>query len=84
MSALLGSLWVVGRIGWPGETWEVSMYDPDWESVQEDMWHDEQPIGCECELDWNCGLHQGSFTAIERDNNRKASEQSDLDRQGGF
>lgn len=24
-----------------------------------DGWYDEQGVGCECEIDWNCPLHKG-------------------------
>jgi hypothetical protein len=33
--------------------------------------------GCECELDWNCGLHQGGPTAIERQMDEWASRDVD-------
>lgn len=39
---------------------------------------------CECELDWNCPLHQGGPTAIERINDAWASEQTEIDRQNGM
>lgn len=40
--------------------------------------------GCECELDWNCPLHQGGPTPIERINDAWASEQTEIDRQHGM
>lgn len=41
---------------------------------------DEPPFQmCECELDWNCPLHQGMYTAIERINDERASRQTDID-----
>lgn len=39
---------------------------------------------CECELDWNCPLHQGGPTAIERMNDAWASEQTEIDRRYGM
>lgn len=43
------------------------------------------PLMCECELDWNCPLHQDQmYTAQERINDRYASEQTALDARYGF
>lgn len=39
---------------------------------------------CECEIDWNCPLHQGGPTAIERQNDAWASEQTEIDRTHGM
>lgn len=35
---------------------------------------------CECELDWNCHLHRGGYTALERQNDAWASRDSDDER----
>lgn len=39
--------------------------------------------GCECEIDWNCSLHAGSFTALERRNDHFASIQTEIDARYG-
>lgn len=36
---------------------------------------------CECELDWNCHLHAGQYTALERQNDEWASIQTAIDEQ---
>ena len=40
--------------------------------------------GCECELDWRCPLHKGQYTPIELIMDAWASEQTAMDRQGGW
>lgn len=44
----------------------------------------DEPMQCECELDWNCGLHTAGPTAIERINDAFAFDQAEIDRQGGW
>lgn len=44
----------------------------------------EDAQGCECELDWRCGLHQGLFTPLELMNDADAQIQADLDAAGGW
>lgn len=34
---------------------------------------DDSPTGCECEIDWNCPLHRGGYTALELRNDEWAS-----------
>ena len=43
-----------------------------------------EPQGCECELDWNCPLHRGAYTAIERRNDEWASRETALDAEWGM
>lgn len=48
--------------------------------------HEEEPepIMCECELDWNCSLHQGQYTALERQNDAWACQQTEIDVRNGW
>jgi hypothetical protein len=39
-----------------------------------------EDLGCECEIDWNCGLHQGGYTHLERQMDEWARREDD----GGF
>lgn len=39
-------------------------------------------VGCECELDWRCGLHAGMHTPLELINDAFATAEADLDRYG--
>lgn len=42
-----------------------------------DVLLDPGPQMCECEIDWNCPLHQGQYTWLERQNDYWASMERD-------
>lgn len=45
---------------------------------------DYEDYGCECEYDWNCAKHSHLYTALERHNDARAQEETDIDRANGY
>lgn len=51
--------------------------DQDGKATPVEQEQEDPTLMCECEIDWNCPLHQGQYTAIERMNDEWASRERD-------
>lgn len=72
------------RIDWKPEQAQW-LYKNGFQAGLDEIDDEEGPesLGCECEIDWNCHLHKGRYTALELQNDAWATEQ-DFRERGGY